>query len=395
MSALTSSIALSWSGRLRVGEGLLELGLPGRVGREGVAGLGLAPAVELDQLLGDLPHRGAHAGLLAGPLRSAHPVERRRLAPCVGRDGVDLLGRQVEPVAAPVLELEVVALGAADRARHHAGEAGDAVHVVDDVVTRSEVVEETFGGTRPRPRLAVRPPPAGHVRLGDDGELRAGDEGAPVERRDDDVTPPGGGARRRRPPAARRGGGRRRKPFAVEHRRHPLGAPAAVGADHHPVAGAGELAEAPGEPGGVAQHRRPARGLQARRSGSLSATGSSDATLAPSCAAGGGRTRGAASASPPRCRLLEGAQVVARLSASATSSSSSSVARSRSRRGSTSTTRACSSEQIGEEVFLAAQPRQPGLHAVEQLPVRDPGEVVPGEGCLGRERAGRARARPR
>ena len=62
---------------LRVGEGLLELGLPGRVGGEGVARLGLAAPVQLDQLLGDLTDGGTHPGLLAGPLPAAHPVERR------------------------------------------------------------------------------------------------------------------------------------------------------------------------------------------------------------------------------------------------------------------------------------------------------------------------------
>ncbi len=45
-------------------------------------------------------------------------------------------------------------------------------------------------------------------------------------------------------------------------------------------------------------------------------------------------------------------------------------------------------EQIGEEALGGAEPRQPGLHAVEELPVRDPGEVVPREGCLLREDPG-------
>ena len=51
---------------------------------------------------------------------AAHAVERRRVAAGVLAHGADLIGRHVELVAALVLEQQVVALGAADRARDHA-----------------------------------------------------------------------------------------------------------------------------------------------------------------------------------------------------------------------------------------------------------------------------------
>ena len=117
-----------------------------------MARLGLAPPVQLDQLFGHLPDGGPDPRLLARPLGTAHPAERRRVAAGVGRDRVDLLRREVELVAAAVLELEVVPLGAADRPGHHACEAGNSVHVVDDVVAWSQVVEETFRRARGRGR---------------------------------------------------------------------------------------------------------------------------------------------------------------------------------------------------------------------------------------------------
>ena len=59
-------------------------------------------------------------------------------------DGVDLVGRDVELVVAPVLEQQVVALDAADGPLDHAAVAGDAVLVVHDVVAGLEVVEEAL-----------------------------------------------------------------------------------------------------------------------------------------------------------------------------------------------------------------------------------------------------------
>ena len=326
-----------------------------------------------------------------GPFRPAHPVERRRLAAGVGSDRVDLVGREVELVTAAVLELQVVPLGAADRPRHHAGEAGDSVNVVDDVVSRGQVVEETFRRAGSRPRLAVRPPPAGHVRLGHDGELRGQDEGSAIHRCDDDVD-----AR-----AAdldvdlgwwlvdEQTAG---EALAVEHGRHALGAAAAVGADDHPVAGTGELAEASGEAGGVAEHRRPARGLERHRPGApgngehrreLGACALQEpveSEVQPGHPGGGvGRLE-----SPRRRQALgERHLLVEDLGGTVTQPP-----------GLEEHDPGALVEEIREQMLFGAQPRQPRLHAVEQLSVGDPGEVVPSERRLDRRDAARARAPP-
>ena len=60
-----------------------------------------------------------------------------------------------------------------------------------------------------------------------------------------------------------------REALAVEHGSHSFRAPAAVGADHDPVASVGELTQATGEPGGIAQYRRPARSLKRDRARAL------------------------------------------------------------------------------------------------------------------------------
>ena len=153
-------------GGLDEGEGGLELGLPGGVGGEGVARDLEAPAVEGDQLLGDLVHRGPGPGPGPLPLRAAQPADRRRLAAGVGGEQLDLVGRQVEPVPAPVLEEQVVAGGAAHGAGDHAAVAGHPVLAVDDVAARGQVVEEPVDRPGPGPGLPVGAAPAGDVGLG-------------------------------------------------------------------------------------------------------------------------------------------------------------------------------------------------------------------------------------
>ena len=64
--------------------------------------------------------------------------------------------------------------------------------------------------------------------------------------------------------------------------------------------------------------------------------------------------------------------VVASVCASAASSSSSSWARSRRRRGSMIATSADGGQQIGQQVFVGGEPRQPRLHAVEGVALREP-----------------------
>ena len=78
--------------------------------------------------------------------------------------------------------------------------------------------------------------------------------------------------------------------------------------------------------------------------------------------------------------------------ASAASSSSSSWARSRSRRGSTSATSALAGQEIGEQVLVGRQPRQPRLHAVEGLALGEslPLLAAPRVGLRAARRRGRA-----
>ena len=85
-------------GRLHVGERVLELALPRRVGPERVPGRGHPRRVQPDQLGGDLADRLARPALGLGPVRAAEPVQRRRLAADVLGDLVQLVGRHVQPV---------------------------------------------------------------------------------------------------------------------------------------------------------------------------------------------------------------------------------------------------------------------------------------------------------
>ena len=140
MSALTSSMAPSWSGVSTYGKRVLELALPRRVRAEGEAGRRRARGVEPDQLGRDLLDRlaGATLGLL--PVGTAEPVQRRRLATDVPRDLVELVGRHEEPVARlpalgrRVLDEQVLAGGALHGALDHLDVAADAVLLVHDVV---------------------------------------------------------------------------------------------------------------------------------------------------------------------------------------------------------------------------------------------------------------------
>ena len=152
MSAFTSTIALSWSGVSRYGKASSSSrcqtvssgnAWPGRV---------QPLLVEHDQLLRDVLHLGADPGLGLLPVGAAELRQARRVAAGVVADGVDLVGRDVELVVAPVLEQEVVALDAADGAGDHAAVAGDAVLVVHDVVAGLEVVEERGGVGAAGPR---------------------------------------------------------------------------------------------------------------------------------------------------------------------------------------------------------------------------------------------------
>ena len=176
MSALTASIASSWSARLAVGEGALEPQLPLAVGGEAVPATRLALGVEVDQLAGELARGAAGARLHLLPALAAELRELRALAAAdVAGDLRQLLRRDQHPVAVAVLELEVVAGDPGDGAGVEAGEAGDAVVLVDDVLARGQVPERGEAATARRRRRG--PPAVDEAPVGDHGELhRRGDE---------------------------------------------------------------------------------------------------------------------------------------------------------------------------------------------------------------------------
>ena len=168
-------------------EGRLELGLPGGVGAEGVAGDLQSSPVQRHQLLGDLVHGGAGLGTGPLPFGAAQPAHGGRVATGIGREQVDLVGGQVELVRPPVLEEQVVAGGAPHGPGDHAPVPGHPVLAVDDEVPRGQVVEEAVDGPGPGPGLAVGTAPSGHVGLGQHGHPRPGQHESPIHRCDHDA----------------------------------------------------------------------------------------------------------------------------------------------------------------------------------------------------------------
>jgi hypothetical protein len=250
---------------------------------------------------------------------------------------------------------------------------------VHDVVARGQVVEEALGGTRPRARLAVRTAPAGDVRFGHDGELRGGDDAPAVQGCHDDVHagPADLGVEAVLGLVHEQVAG---EAFALEDGRHPFCAAAAVGTDHDPVSRPGELGQATGEPRGVAQHRRPAGSLKRDRAGALghrqqrchpggtALQETVEAEMEPRHPRGDlGRVE-----PPGRCEALaERHLLVQQLGRPVAQASRLDEHHPGARL-----------EEVGEEVLGRAEPRQPRLHAVEELTIGDPGEVVAGEGGL-------------
>src|SRR5919112_811868 len=102
-----------------------------------------ALGVEVQQLAGELLRGAPRARLQAVPAPAAELAQRR-----VGAAGADvaadlreLLGGDEDAVVALVLEVEVVARDPRDGLRLEAGEARDAVVLVDDDVARAQVGE--------------------------------------------------------------------------------------------------------------------------------------------------------------------------------------------------------------------------------------------------------------
>ena len=143
-------------------------------------------AVEDDELGRDVAHGAAHLRPRLLPVGAAHLRQARLLAAGVLADEPDVLGVDVDAVAALELDDEAVARDAEHLARLHAEVPADAVHAVHDEVTRGQ----PFVVVLPAPRAARRAvdaPAAGEVGFGDEREMRAGQHRAAIERRDHDV----------------------------------------------------------------------------------------------------------------------------------------------------------------------------------------------------------------
>ena len=189
-------------GGLAVGERALELELPLAVGLERVAAAGLALGVEVEQLAGELARGAAGAGLDRLPALRAERRELRRVAAGadVAGDLGELVGGREDLVLAAVLELEVVAGDPGERLRLEAGEAGDAVVLVDDEVADAQVGEAreraraTAAGAAARRRWTRR-------RKGITASRRSGETKPSVSGASANSTP---APRRRRPSASRK-----------------------------------------------------------------------------------------------------------------------------------------------------------------------------------------------
>ena len=150
MSALTSSIVAAWSGRLDVGERVLELALPRACpGRTRGPCVAIRARVQPDELGGDLLDRLLGAALGLGPVAAAHLGQARRLAAHVLGHLVELVAGHEQPVAglaalaARVLDHQVLARrrvrARADGPLHELDEPADAVLLVHHVVARPQL----------------------------------------------------------------------------------------------------------------------------------------------------------------------------------------------------------------------------------------------------------------
>ena len=217
-------------------EGVFHLALPGRVEAERVAD-GVDPGlVQHDQFLGDLTNRRADLALRLGEIAAAETVQGRRLAADVLPQGVDLVGRHVQLVAALVGDQQIVALDPADRALDHAFVVPDTVLVVHDVVAGLEVLEGGGSLATRWTRLAVCSPAPGEIAFCDHGDLGVRHGAAAMDRCDDD-----------RPAGSGRGtvaGDGEVEPLVEQDLVQPIGRPGAVGCDRDREALADQLGQA-------------------------------------------------------------------------------------------------------------------------------------------------------
>ena len=157
MSALTSSIASRWSGVSVNGKRSSNSRCQSPSGPNAWPLRRRRSAYRLEQLAGQLLGGAAGARLHRLPARAAELAERRvRAAGAdVAGDLGELVGGDEDAVVALVFEVQVVARDVRHGARLEAGEARDAVVLVDDDVARAQLGERAQA-----PRAGARGPPS-------------------------------------------------------------------------------------------------------------------------------------------------------------------------------------------------------------------------------------------
>jgi hypothetical protein len=329
-----------------------------------VAGCREAPAVEDDELGRDVAHCLAHARPRLLPVAAAHLRQLRFLTAGVLADETDVLGVDVDAIATLELDDEPVARDIEHLARFHAEIPADAVHAVHDEVSRRKTLVVVLALARAA-RRAVHPSPPGEIRLGDQREMRAGQHRAAVERRDDDI------------------GGR--ADFGEDLLDARLGT-AALGGDEHAETVLAQSVDARREPVDVTDDRIERGRREYRRVGVVgrgehehsAGLGVREQTLERQREA----RRGVRVADPPRRGkgLRERGLLVEQLLRPIAQPARLHDRDQRARR-----------QEIGEEVLLGGEPRQPGLHAVEGLALGEPFPVL-ATPRIGAEELGRPRA---
>ena len=164
-----------------------ELAIGAIGGFEYRRGLELTQGRDLDQLTGNLTQALTELGLARLPADPAEAVELSvRLVGAITRQKLDVLHRQIELVAARVIDFEAV-VGCAQRLDGlESDEAADAVIRMYDEIARREAGR--FGddiGSAARTLLRAHKPIAENVLLCDDGEIGSLEAAFEAERREE------------------------------------------------------------------------------------------------------------------------------------------------------------------------------------------------------------------
>ncbi len=345
--------------RLLERETVLELPLPRGVDAERVTRRRDPLLVEHHEFLGDLLDGRTDPGLGGVPVGAAHLRQRGGLTSAVEPDRLDLVRRDVEPVAAPVLEQQVVAVAAVDGPGHHPAEPGDTVLVVHDERALVQVVEELLGIATPAPGPPMGPAPPGEVGLGQHRELERRQHRAPFHGSHHEMTAGNGEIGPR--------AGRRQ--FQTVHRQQvaePIGGRHGVRRHDHPVPVGQQLADLGDGGSDVAHDRLEPGGRERRGAGTVGhARDRPDRRVGPGQQAVEGNVQtvdvvGGDVPGPGQRRREVGllGQDVRRPIPDPT--------------GFEHHDQPVGRQQVGQDHVVVDQPGQPRLHAVEELTVDDP-----------------------